>query len=365
MEHNALYLHMLGISMYTKNLYEMVNVDFDGKKHIFATGNKDSNYYSLGKSLEREKKETGKPTQLFSPRFFFLLYCSRKVMLHGLFSFIRVLFFFLHPWLWKKCYWVVWGGDLYSAKNGNNKGIKKRVQEWMKRKMIPHFGGVITLTEGDQELVKQWYGYAGDFYQTSYPIPLQGVGMKEKLADRQNISKDCINIVIGNSATETNHHFEALDLLEQYKEHNLHIYLPLAYGFGDWEEYGKKVCCYAEKIFGKDRVTPVVNRMSGEEYTDFMRKMHIAIYNNDRQQAMGNIAIMLAVGAKVYIRTDTNMWNHYLSLNQKLYDVESIKNSSYEEFLHYPSADYTHNFDVLFARNDRRKIVEKWKKILQ
>lgn len=363
MERKPLNIHMLGITMYTKDLYEMLNVDFDGTRNIFATGNVDKNYYSLGENFQQDHIKTGKPALLFSPRFFFLLYTSNKVFLHGLFSFTRVFFFFLQPWLWKKCYWVVWGGDLYSAQNKTS-NRKVRIKEWMKKKMIPHFGGVVTLTEGDQKLVRKWYDYSGDIYQTSYPIPLQRVGMKEKLANRMNLGNNPINIVIGNSATVTNHHFDALDKLKKFKNCNIHVYLPLAYGFEGWEEYRKKVCTYAEEIFGKDKVTPVVSKMSGEEYTDFMRKMHIAIYNNDRQQAMGNIAIMLAAGAKVYIRTDTNMWNHYLALNQKLYNIADIEDMSFEEFIEYPSEDYKRNFDVLFKRNDRKNIVEKWRKLL-
>lgn len=364
MKRQSLNLHMLGISMYTKNLYEMFNIDFDGTKNIFATGNKDKNFYSISNSHLLTKRKTGSPTLLFTPRFFYLLYTSNKIFFHGLFSTTRVFFFFLQPWLWKKCYWIVWGGDLYSAKTSDQKKSFTKLKEWMKRKMIPRLAGVITLTEGDQQLVRDWYGYHGNFYLTSYPIPLQSIGMKEKLSNRLNRKSDTINIVIGNSATDTNHHYEVLDQLKKYKDENIHIFLPLAYGFGEWQEYGRKVTSYATEIFGTDKVTPIVNRMSGEEYTDYMRKMNIAIYNNDRQQAMGNIAIMLAVGAKVYIRTDTNMWDHYLKLNQKMYDISDIEHLSFEEFIDYPEDVYSHNFKVFFERNDRKKVADKWKNIL-
>ncbi|MDO5424011.1 MAG: TDP-N-acetylfucosamine:lipid II N-acetylfucosaminyltransferase [Eubacteriales bacterium] len=363
-EHKKLNIHMLGISMYTKDLYEMLNIDFDGKNNIFATGNTDRRFYSLRKeNFFSNPVETGKPTHLFSPRFFCLLYASNKVFFHGLFSFARVVFFFFQPWLWKKCYWIVWGGDLYSARKSPVRAADK-IKEWMKKQMIPRLAGVITLTEGDQQLVKDWYGFSGKFYQTSYPIPLQSVGMKERLANRMNLKKEWINIVIGNSATVTNQHMEVLDKLSKFKDQNIHIYIPLAYGNGEWKAYSQKVCDYAYGIFSRDKVTPIIDRMSGEEYTEFMRKMHIAIYNNNRQQAMGNIAIMLAVGAKVYIRTDTTMWDHYQLLNQKLYDVMKIDGMSFEEFIDYPEEEYKYNFDVLYERNDRQKIVAKWKNIL-
>jgi len=36
-----------------------------------------------------------------------------KIILHGLFDNKMVFILFLQPWLLKKCYWVMWGGDFY------------------------------------------------------------------------------------------------------------------------------------------------------------------------------------------------------------------------------------------------------------
>ena len=53
--------------MYTKNLYEMLNMDFNGKKNIFATGNPDKRYYSISSDADYQKEKLGKPTRLFTP----------------------------------------------------------------------------------------------------------------------------------------------------------------------------------------------------------------------------------------------------------------------------------------------------------
>ena len=42
--------------------------------------------------------------------------------------------------------------------------------------------------------------------------------------------KQIINILIGNSATETNNHIEVLDLLSKFKNEDIKIYVPLSYG---------------------------------------------------------------------------------------------------------------------------------------
>jgi len=49
---------------------------------------------------------------------------SENIFIHGLFSKELVLLLFGQPWLLKKSYWVIWGGDLYYYKFRNQKKIK-------------------------------------------------------------------------------------------------------------------------------------------------------------------------------------------------------------------------------------------------
>ena len=41
------------------------------------------------------------------------MHSSEKVILHGLFRDYINLVLLIMPWLRKKCYWALWGGDLY------------------------------------------------------------------------------------------------------------------------------------------------------------------------------------------------------------------------------------------------------------
>lgn len=51
---------------------------------------------------------------------------SENIFIHGLFSKELVLLLFGQPWLLKKSYWVIWGGDLYYYKFRN----QKKNKEW-------------------------------------------------------------------------------------------------------------------------------------------------------------------------------------------------------------------------------------------
>lgn len=49
--------------------------------------------------------------------------------------------------------------------------------------------------------------------------------------------------------------------------------------------------------------------MNPEEYCSFLSEMDVAVFNNNRQQGMANIALLANLGTKVFIRNDTSMWD--------------------------------------------------------
>src|SRR5690606_18092486 len=91
------------------------------------------------------------------------LYTSNKIFIHGFFSGKIVLMLFLQPWLLKKCYWIIWGADLYRYKNRKNT-IKSYIYEFVRKFVIKNIGGIITHIKGDYELARKWYGAKGKYY---------------------------------------------------------------------------------------------------------------------------------------------------------------------------------------------------------
>ena len=65
---------------------------------------------------------------------------------------------------------------------------------------------------------------------------------------------------------------------------------------------------------------------------------YIAIFNNNRQQALGNISILCAYGAKIYLRNDTSMWEYYINnVRVTVWNIKEIFSSDYKNFINYPS----------------------------
>ena len=347
-----MFLHILGSnSMFTKEFFKMLSTHFDKTEHVFLGKYPDEAQY-------RKLNGCG-IVQSVSLKMPVYLYRSDYIIIHGMFNKAVILALFLQPWLLKKCNWVVFGADIY-IRNKKNKSLTDKVFEWMKRRIAPKIPYISTFSDGDWKLVQDWYGAKGRNLKASYPLAACNAELVNSL-DRSKKQKDCIDIIIGNSATATNQHCQALDMLKQFKDENIRIHLPLNYGLGDYQAYAKKVTDYAVSIFGSEKVVPLTEKLSGEEYLKYLNSMDVGLYNNDRQQAMGNITQMVLCGAKVYIRRDTNMWEHYRHLGCQLHDIEEISGyDSIDALIREDAELKQNNIAAMSARQDMGLKIQIW-----
>lgn len=237
-----------------------------------------------------------------------------KVILHSLadHSIVKILFFM--PWLLKRCYWAIWGGDLYTYQFGK-RNRKWRVREFYRRPVIKHMGHLLTYIEGDIELARAWYGAQGEYHES-----LMYISNLYKTLDIPKKQGRTVNIQLGNSASPTNNHIDVLQRLLPFKEQDICIYAPLSYSNKD---HAKKVIKTGKALFG-DKFVPLTEFMPFDDYLGFLAKIDIAIFNNNRQQAMGNIITLLGLGKTVYVRTDTTQWQFFQDKGLQVYDINSF-----------------------------------------
>lgn len=202
-----------------------------------------------------------------------------KIILHGLFSPRIDQLLFMQPWLYKKCYWIMWGGDFYFPEK----------QSWLRKNVIKKIGYLVTFIDYDYMNVKKWYGSKGLHIKTfAYPSNI----FREKILECS--SSHATNIQLGNSATKTNNHFQALEKLYQFRNENIKIFCPLSYGD---THYAMQVTNKGRELFG-DKFVAITEFMDFERYLNFLSKIDIGIFANNRQQAMGNIRVLLGMGKK-------------------------------------------------------------------
>lgn len=218
----------------------------------------------------------------------------------------------LHPSLLKKCYWVIWGGDLYQYKF-RKQNIKHDIYEAIRAFVIKRIGHFVTYVKGDYELTQQWYGATGQYH--------------ECLMYTSNIYKEhtippktgsVVNILVGNSADPANNHLDVFEKLATYKNENLMIYCPLSYGGVDGG-YVKQIAEKGTALFG-DRFVALTDFMPFAKYLEFLGQIDIAVFAHKRQQAMGNTITLLGLGKKVYMRNDVTPWAMFEGLCVKIFD---------------------------------------------
>lgn len=133
------------------------------------------------------------------------------------------------------------------------------------------------------------------------------------------VQNDYQKLWLGNSATDTNNHFDAIDFLS--KHYSGEVFIPLSYGDLD---YGKRVQAYAKARLG-NRFTAVTDFMSLNEYHMKMNSCGIVWMNHIRQQAGGNILAALYMGKAVIMNEENNLYKTLKEWGVKLMHQESLK----------------------------------------
>ncbi|HET8573174.1 MAG TPA: TDP-N-acetylfucosamine:lipid II N-acetylfucosaminyltransferase [Edaphocola sp.] len=159
------------------------------------------------------------------------------------------------------------------------------------------------------------------------------------------------NILLGNSASFTNNHLEAIDWLKNRDLSGRKVIIPLSYGKSDLADH---VSLYATECLGKENVKVLRNFMAYDEYNILINSCEIVVMNHLRQQAMGNIVQALLNGSHIYLREESTI---YQFLIENKFIISSLNKAN-----NLVGLDKD---DVLFNRQKAKKIFgaeyQRWK----
>lgn len=165
------------------------------------------------------------------------------------------------------------------------------------------------------------------------------------------------NILLGNSANIANNHLDAFHLLKELDIKDRLIITPLSYG----DEYYRNIIINHGKSFFGDKFLPVVNYMPINDYIDMISTCSIVIMNHLRQQAVGNIVIMLYLGAKVFLDPDNIVYSFFHGQGAWIYTLDEL-NSELDSQLSINQIEQ--NRSVLRKNWGREVILKKTKDLL-
>jgi hypothetical protein len=137
------------------------------------------------------------------------------------------------------------------------------------------------------------------------------------------------NILLGNSASYTNNHLEAFDILKQMDLGTRELITPLSYGK---EEYANEIIKIGKSTFG-DSFNPLVEFLPLSEYQKILQNCGIVIMNHYRQQAVGNVLNTMYMGAKVYLSNKNTLYHYLKRIGCYVYCIEEDLNPANDDAL--------------------------------
>jgi dTDP-N-acetylfucosamine:lipid II N-acetylfucosaminyltransferase len=310
-------LHVMHFDKFIAPFIDFVEAklaDFD--RHLFFLFGRES----LFPVRRRSNVVFGSDFQIQSQAFLALAYemnRAQKIILHGLFHQRVIELLALQPWLLKKCYWIIWGGDLYDH------AFATRTPTWhwneqFRRFVIKRAGHLVSFVRGDFELARKWYDARGEYHHCiAYP---SNVFRKFAIPAK---SGSTTSVQIGNSADPSNEHLEVLRMLEKFAGADIRVYAPLGYGGELDEHYTASVIAAGKSAFG-DRFVAMTDFLPFDEYLNFLGKIDVAIFNHRRQQGLGNIITLIGLGKKIYLRSDVTSSATLREMGLVVHDIANL-----------------------------------------
>ena len=331
-------LHVCFIDKFIPDFVELVRKEIKTNEHSFIT---------MGSNFKKYPIKKGPDLTYLPGRYFRYIRVIKKmnaadkVMIHGLFDpgVITILFFM--PWLLKKCYWVMWGGDIYSPPK---KGFFNSILEFFKHYVVKKMGFLVTYIEGDVDYVREKYGAEGE---SKYCIMY--LSNCHKIVESDVKTNSTINIQVGNSADPENDHAYIFDQLKYHSFHKVKLYAPLSYGDQD---YAQLVNALGVEYFG-DNFIPMYDFMNITEFTKWQSSIDIAIFAHKRQQGMGNTITLLGLGKSVYMRSGVSSIISLRKLGLKIGEVGK------DEIEIFSEAEKSHNMLIVEKYFSKKMLISQ------
>lgn len=247
-----------------------------------------------------------------------------------------------------KLYWSSWGGDFYDlinfplyqsktqdinskfellkkADTSNHIIFIKKISSFTKSLFVKEhtlldaincFDYCSTVLPNEFELLKRYSWFRAKQVLFNYPFP-EDFDFEKKNVISGN------SIIVGNSYTWTNNHAEVFDSLKRLSLGNRKIIVPLSYGL-DYKTY-PWLLNLGVSYFGENFI-PITEFMSLSEYNKLLSSCSISVFNTERQQALGNIVLLLYQGAKVFLSENSPTYQYFKNNGVFVFSVQSDLN---------------------------------------
>lgn len=355
-------LHIFPISLYSNIYLDFISKDYNYEEHEFIMmdiGGKvktNQKYYDIFKITDVSTfcfKDVFKLSKRLKNNDY------DKLVVHSLYLNYLVLSLFINPSVLKRTVITLWGGSdcgRFTVSKDNRKYI---IQAWIYNlvrgfvfRNVKEIGATLL---SDYNNVVRDYKTKVPMVECKYLIPTS----KEFLIWDGSKSDNIVHIQVGHSGSQNGNQIEILEMLKKYKEENICIHCPLAYGD---DFHIERVIEYGKKYFG-EKFIAMRTLMTADKYAEFINSMDILIINTNIQQALGNIYSYFYAGKKVYLKKGKELDNYFTELGFITYKTAQIGKESYLDFITLNEEVKTNNHELSEVQFDYKKIKKYWDRI--
>jgi len=236
-----------------------------------------------------------------------------------------------------KVAWYFWGAELYGLNNKvqnlmplTNKAYKrslplslfvrkrilaklKNIRNWhlFKKILKNKVDYILTNITEDVDLLNEYVENSAKTGWFTY------FSFDQHLHEVSNIDKQ--HILIGNSSSETNNHFDAFDLLRKKNSKGKKVYIPLSYGA---VRYRDIVIKKAKTLF-EEQAQPIIDFLTLKEYNSIIESCAVLVMNHKRQQAFNTIMLAIVAGCKVFLREENTIYSCLKREGFRIFSIQS------------------------------------------
>lgn len=150
------------------------------------------------------------------------------------------------------------------------------------------------------------------------------------------------NILVGNSASQTNNHIEIFNMLAKHDLGSRKIIVPLSYGD---PAYRRNLITRGKEILG-DAFMPLVDFLPLDQYCSIVASCNVVVMNHLRQQALGNIGAALYQGAHVFLDPINPVYQFFRAKGAFVHSTQDLV-SNYLPLTGLPDEQVAKNRSVL------------------
>nr|WP_106783734.1 TDP-N-acetylfucosamine:lipid II N-acetylfucosaminyltransferase [Lysinibacillus timonensis] len=357
-------VHLMIDSPYSENFIRFVNKHYNNSHHKFILVTNDGKCKFI--------KKNDKNLQLFSFKdkntIIEILKNSNKIFVHFLLDYFCELISL--PEIEGDIYWSIWGSDLYSTIDYQLYGTN--TNEFLLSNSIPHISEsvsfsvirrrairklnvILTNLPYEFDLVNKNFLTVARHERFIYPTLISNLYKNDQYKEKScKKNKDHYTFLIGNSGDPSNNHFEVFNLLKKFSHHSkFKLIVPLSYGE---PKYIEKLIEKGKEMFG-DNFIPLTDFLPEQSYIEVLNEVDVAIMNHYRQQALGNIIVLLSLGKKIYLNDKSPVFQMLNERDFNIFEINKLENIQFNDLVKY-NFDYKHNREKIIKEHIDSNIIK-------